>query len=197
MPVETEIKVRLSDLPGFRGRLMDLGAVPLSPGHFEDNHVLDFRDSRLRSRKCLLRVRLVGESAWITFKGPPLPDELFKRRDEWETPVADGPVLLRILTESGMTVWFRYQKRREEYSLDATDGVRSLHIALDITPIGEYAEIEGFEEDILWAASRLGLSKADFIRDSYYYLYIKHCQERGISPGDMVFAGHDLPEQAE
>ena len=80
MPVETEIKVTLSDLPGFRGRLLDLGGVPLSPGHFEDNHVLDFPDSRLRSRKCLLRVRLVGESAWVTFKGPPLPGELFKKR---------------------------------------------------------------------------------------------------------------------
>lgn len=193
MPVETEIKIRLSDLSGFRSRLLALGAVPLSASHFEDNHVLDFPDSRLRSRKCLLRVRVVGESAWITFKGPPLPSELFKQRDEWETSVADGSVLLRILAESGMKVWFRYQKRREEYSLGAPDGARSLHVALDVTPIGEYAEIEGFEDDILWAASRLELSKADFIRDSYYYLFIKHCRDRGINPGNMVFPGNDLP----
>ena len=187
MPVETEIKIRLSDLPGFRDRLTALGAALLSPCHFEDNHVLDFPDLSLRSRKCLMRVRIAGGSAWITFKGPPLPGDLFKKRDEWETPVEDGSTLLRILAESGMTVWFRYQKRREEYSLDAAGGARVLHVALDETPIGEYAEIEGQEDDILWAASRLGVSPASFIRDSYYYLYIQHCRERGISPGDMIF----------
>ena len=53
------------------------------------------------------------------------------------------------------------------------------------------------EACVTGAASRLGLGKADFIRDSYYYLYIKHCQERGISPGNMVFPGNDLPGQAE
>src|SRR5512136_2862590 len=102
MPVETEVKIRLSDLPGFRGRLRKLGAAILSPCHFEDNHVLDFPDGRLRSRKCLMRVRIVGSSAWITFKGPPLPAEFVKKRDEWETPVEDGPTLLRILEEAGM-----------------------------------------------------------------------------------------------
>jgi len=190
MPVETEVKIRLSDLPGFRDRLTGLGAVLLSPCHFEDNHVLDFPDGRLRSRKCLMRVRIAGGSAWITFKGPPLPADLFKKRDELETSVEDGSVLLRILQESGMTVWFRYQKRREEYTLDATEGRRVLHVALDQTPIGEYAEIEGLEEDILRAASRLGIDSSEFIRDSYYYLYILDCRERGVAPGDMIFPDH-------
>jgi adenylate cyclase class 2 len=192
MPVETEVKIRLSDLSGFRDRLRGLGAVLLSSCHFEDNHVLDHPDSRLRSRKCLMRVRLTGDSAWITFKGPPLPGDLFKRREEWETSVEDGSVLLRILEESGMAVWFRYQKRREEYTLAAADGARLLHIALDETPIGEFAEIEGLERDILWAAARLGAEQSEFIRDSYYYLYIRHCHELGITPGNMVFPVHEL-----
>jgi adenylate cyclase class 2 len=192
MPVETEIKIRMLNLPGFRDRLRGLGAVLFSPSHFEDNHVLDFPDSRLRSRKCLMRVRITDGSAWITFKGPPLPGEIFKRREEWETSVEDGSVLLRILAESGMTVWFRYQKRREEYTLAVADGARVVHVALDQTPIGGYAEIEGFEDDIVWAASGLGLAQSEFIRDSYYYLYIRHCNERGITPGDMIFPEHEL-----
>jgi len=192
MPVETEIKIRLSDLPAFRDRLRGRGAFLLSPRHFEDNHVLDFPDWRLRSRKCLMRVRMAGGSAWITFKGPPLPGDLFKKRDEWETSVEDGSILLRILTESGMAVWFRYQKRREEYTLHTADGARVLHVALDETPIGEYAEIEGLEDDILWTASRLGIEPSEFIRDSYYYLYVRHCRERGITPGDMTFPEDQL-----
>ncbi len=194
MPVETEVKIRLSGLPGFRDRLKRSGAALLSPCHFEDNHVLDFPDARLRARKCLMRVRMAGGSAWITFKGPPIPADLFKKRDEWETSVADGSVLLRILEESGMTVWFRYQKRREEYTLDAPDGARVLHVALDETPIGEYAEIEGLEEDILWTASRLEVDTSEFIRDSYYYLYILDCRNRGITPGDMIFPEHKLQD---
>ena len=193
MPVETEVKIRLPGLTGLREQLRGLGAVLISPCHFEDNHVLDYPDCRLRLRKCLMRVRIVGDSAWVTFKGPPLPADLFKKRDEWETSVKDGSVLLRILEESGMTVWFRYQKRREEYSLDAADGARILHVALDETPIGHYAEIEGVEEDILRAASQLGIDRSEFIRDSYYYLYIQDCRERGVVPGDMIFPGHELP----
>lgn len=193
MPVETEVKIRLLDLTGFRERLRRLGAGLVSPCHFEDNHVLDYPDCRLRTRKCLMRVRIAGDSAWITFKGPPLPADLFKKRDEWETSIEDGSVLLRILEESGMTVWFRYQKRREEYTLDTPHGARVLHVALDETPIGEYAEIEGVEEDILRAASQLGIDRSEFIRDSYYYLYIQDCRERGIEPGNMVFPESKRP----
>ncbi len=193
MPVETEVKIRLLDLPGFRDRLRGLGATIKSLCHFEDNHVLDFPDCRLRSRKCLMRVRIAGNIAWITFKGPPLSSELVKKRDEWETPVEDAPTLLRILEEAGMRVWFRYQKRREEYTLAAGDGARVLHVALDQTPIGEYAEIEGLEEDILRVAAALGIDRSEFIRDSYYYLYVQDCRERGIAPGDMIFSEHKLP----
>lgn len=188
MPIETEVKIKLHDLSGFRDRLKMLGAVLLSPSHFEDNHVLDFPDGRLRSRKCLMRVRITDGSAWLTFKGPPLPGEVFKKREEWETSVGDGYALLQILAGSGMMTWFRYQKRREEHVLRSAGENKVLHIVLDETPIGDYAEIEGEENDILLAASRLGIVPEQFIRESYYYLYDQYCRERGISSGNMVFA---------
>ena len=53
-----------------------------------------------------------------------------------------------------------------------------------------YAEIEGFGDAILSIASRLGIDSSEFIRDSYYYLYILDCRERGVAPGDMIFPDH-------
>ena len=189
MPVETEIKVRLADPDAFRLRLTELAAMLLSPRHFEDNFVLDFADGRLRSRGCLMRVRLARGTAVVTFKGPPLPAGIFKRREEWETQAVDGAVLLRILAELGLSVWFRYQKHREEYTLRPGSPVDEvLHIALDETPIGDFVELEGPEPGILEAAGKLGLRESEFICDSYYGLYLRHCRDRGVAPGDMLFA---------
>jgi adenylate cyclase class 2 len=189
VPVETEVKIRLSDLNAFRLRLTALAAVLLSARHFEDNFVLDFADGRLRSRRCLMRVRLARGTALVTYKGPPLPIDLFKKREEWETQAADGAVLLHIFTELGLAVWFRYQKHREEYTLTlGSSADKVLHIALDETPIGDFAELEGPEPGILEAAAKLGLRESEFICDSYYGLYLRHCQDRGVAPGEMVFA---------
>ena len=45
----------------------------------------------------------------LTFKGPVQPSTM-KLREEIETVVGDGEVLLRIFGELGLQVWFRYQE---------------------------------------------------------------------------------------
>ena len=72
----------------------------------------------------------------LTYKGPVQPSR-WKLREERETIVADGETMLYVLERLGFSVWFRYQKFREEF------GARDATIALDETPIGTFVEIEG------------------------------------------------------
>ena len=102
-------------------------------------------------------------------------------REEHETVVADGAVLMTILGELGLRVWFRYEKYREEFA------VGEVVLAIDETPIGVFVEIEGSEEHIHAAAAALKKTAADYITGSYRALYLENCRERGAEPDDMLF----------
>jgi adenylate cyclase, class 2 len=184
--IETEIKVSVSDSEDFRRRLDLLKPVLLSPRHFEDNYVLDYPDQRLRTRQCLVRLRTTDDSSYLTFKGPPVPEGKFKVREECETKLGDPAMGLRILEELGLLIWFRYQKYRQEYLVRTGEG--EVHVVLDETPVGVYAEFEGTEEAIRRVAETMGFDESCFIRESYYSLYAEFCRARGQAPGHMVFS---------
>src|SRR5829696_8070415 len=80
-----------------------------------DAALLDNAADELRGRGCALRIRLENGKSRITFKGP-IQDSAMKTRDEFETLVGDGVMLLRLFEELGFRVWFRYEKYREEFS---------------------------------------------------------------------------------
>jgi adenylate cyclase, class 2 len=166
---------------GFCSRLDVLNSEIVSSRHFEDNYVLDFPGQDLRSGQCLLRVRLAAGECVLTYKGPPRREGIFKTREELETRIEDAAGLLQILERIGMRVWFRYQKYRREFALDG------VQVAVDETPIGNYVEIEGSEEGIRGLARKLGIGEPEFLRLSYYALYLEHCQNRGLAPQYMVF----------
>ena len=186
--LETEVKIRLNDVATLRRGLTGMHTRIVAERHFEDNYVLDFPDGRMRSGHSMLRLRHCVAGSLVTFKGRPRPDNLFKIREELETAVGDAAVALRIFESLGLQVWFRYQKYREEFEFQVSGG-GFLYIALDETPIGSYAEFEGAREDIRSAAETLGFSSSDFLRDSYYWLYVLSCRERGVAPGNMLFPG--------
>lgn len=187
MPTETEVKLPVQDVAGFRMRLRTLQAKVIRARHFEDNYVLDFPDGRLRSRGCLLRVRITKDEAFVTFKEAAQPDGSFKTREELETPVLDGGSVLEILGRLGLEVSFRYQKYRTEYSVGPRKGIGRVLVSLDETPIGVYTEFEGSKAAILGAAKKLGCEESEFLRDSYYTLYVRDCRNRGVDPGHMTF----------
>ena len=188
MAIETEIKIAVAGWDALKAALQPLGPKLLTERHFEDNYVLDDSRGTLRAGSCLLRVRKTGDLETITFKGPPKASLLFKSREELELSLGSADVMLDILSRLGFGVWFRYQKYREEYALTGPAAAgRELRLALDYTPIGDYLELEGSEESILEAAARLGFKKSQFLRDSYYALYARHCQDQGQPVGHMVF----------
>jgi adenylate cyclase, class 2 len=188
LSVETEIKVRVDDSGSFLARLNKLKPLSLTVRHFEDNFVLDYPDRSLTSRQCLLRVRIVKGSALLTFKGPPRPTGLFKTREELESAIGDGRTLLAILRQLGMKVWFRYQKYRQEFKISFGPGSRNeVHVALDETPIGIFAEFEGPEAGIRKVARAMGFRQFQYLRDSYASLYIQFCRERKQAARHMTF----------
>ncbi len=187
MAVETEIKVRLAAPELFRRQVASVSRM-LHPRHFEDNYLLDFADGRMKSRMSLLRIRLAQGKAWMTYKGPPQPEGIFKVREELETSIEDAAAALEVFARLDLHVWFRYQKYREEYAVPVQGRpVEEVRLAVDETPVGAYAELEGSVDAIRTAAAVLGLDESMFLRASYYSLYLQHCAERGEKPGDMVF----------
>jgi adenylate cyclase class 2 len=128
----------------------------------------------------VLRVRVESGRSLLTFKGPVQPSPM-KLLEEIETVVGDGETMLRCLEQLGYTVWFRYQKYREEYALS------DVIVAIDETPVGVFVELEGDEHGILEATRALGRSPADFLLDSYRSLFMEHRRAHGLPATDMLF----------
>ena len=184
MTLEREIKLRFDSAGEARDAILAAGATPLLGRRLQEDSLLDTEDEQLRRRRCVLRVRVEHGKSRLTFKGPVQPAPM-KVREELETVVGDGSVLLRVLEELGMHVWFRYEKYREEFAHE------DVIVAVDETPVGTFVEIEGGEGGITAMAEALGRGPADYILDSYRGLYLKYREARGLTGPNMVFGESD------
>jgi adenylate cyclase, class 2 len=180
--LEREIKLRFPSAEEARVAVLAAGCTPLLGRRLQEDALLDTDDEQLRRRRCVLRVRMENGKSRVTFKGPVQPS-VMKLREERETLVGDGEVLLTIFEELGLHVWFRYEKYREEFSHE------DVIVAIDETPVGVFVEIEGGEQGIEAMAAALGRSRADYINDSYRSLFLHHREAFGLTTVDMVFDG--------
>ena len=178
--VEREIKLQFDNPEAARAAILAAGAAPLRCRRLQEDALLDTDDEALRRRGCALRIRTEAGKSLLTLKGPVQPGAM-KVREEHETVVGDGAVLLRVFEELGLHVWFRYEKYREEYA------AAEVTIALDETPVGTFVEIEGGEHGIVAFATALGRSPGDFILDSYRGLFVKHRETLGLTGRYMTF----------
>jgi adenylate cyclase class 2 len=179
-PLEREVKLRFGTAEEAREAVLATGATPLLGRRLQEDSLLDTDDEELRRRRCVLRVRVECGKSRITFKGPVQPSPM-KLREEAETVVGSGEVLLKIFEELGLHVWFRYEKYREEFSRE------EVTIAIDETPVGVFVEIEGSEHGIEETTRALGKTPSDFILDSYRALFLQHRDSHGQSGHDMLF----------
>ena len=178
--VEREIKLAYASADEARDAILAAGATPLRGRRLQEDALLDTEDEQLRRRRCVLRVRTENGKSRLTWKGPVQPAAM-KIREEVETVVGDGEVLLRVLQELGLHVWFRYEKFREEFAHE------DVIVAVDETPVGVFVEIEGGEQGILRMADALGKSPADFVLESYRGLFLSHRERSGVTGADMLF----------
>jgi adenylate cyclase class 2 len=185
MPVETEIKFRVNDLPGLAQRLEAGGFRLQTPRSFESNVLYDTPDRQMRGRTEILRIRNYAGRWTITHKR--LPDsgpgeDTHKHRIETETEVADGNVLAEVFLCLGLVASFRYEKWRTEW----TDGEG--HCVVDETPIGNYAELEGSAAWIDRTASRIGVAASQYITLSYGRLFDLWRAQNHADAADLTFA---------
>lgn len=182
MTLEREIKLRFSSAEDARGAVLAAGATPLHGRRLQEDSLLDTADEQLRRQRCVLRVRVENGKSRLTFKGPVQPS-IMKVREEQETVVGDGEVLLRVFQEIGLHVWFRYEKYREEFAHE------DVIVAVDETPVGVFVEIEGSESGIADMTAALGRTPADYIVDSYRALFLHFRDELGLTGSAMLFDG--------
>ena len=178
--LEREVKLAFRDAEEARRAILAAGAEPLRGRRLQEDCLLDTADDQLYRRRCVLRVRMECGKTLLTFKGP-VQESSMKLREELETVVGDGLLLLRVLEELGFHVWFRYQKYREEFAHE------DVTVAIDETPVGTFVEIEGSERGIEEMAAALARKPADYLLDSYRGLFVKHCERHGLPVTDMLF----------
>jgi adenylate cyclase class 2 len=197
---ETEIKLRIADLPGILKKLKTIGAV--SHGRvLERNTLFDTPASDFRRAGRLLRVRIEtpaathGQTAGrrtavLTAKAPassPTHQQKsnhttsrYKERAESELALNNPDSFVRSIHVLGLHPSFRYEKFRTSFRL------RHLHLDLDETPVGVILELEGRPQAIDRAAKALGFSPADYLRATYWDLYAADCRRRGVTPKNML-----------
>jgi adenylate cyclase class 2 len=180
--LEREVKLRFGTAEVARAAVLATGATLIHARRLQEDCLLDTPGEDLRRRQSALRVRTEVGRSFVTLKGPPHP-ALVKVREELETIVGDGMLLVRIFEELGFRVWFRYQKYREEFAL------HDVIVAIDETPVGVFVEIEGGDRGIEEMAQALGRDRTDYLLDSYRSLFVHDCQQRGVAPTHMVFDG--------
>ena len=183
--IEREVKLTFPTTDAARAAVRAAGAAASRARRLQDDSLFDTAEQRLRQQGCIVRVRIEHwsggqDTTTLTFKGPVLPSRM-KTREEHETRVENRDALMRVLDAAGLRPWFRYQKYREEFA--APD----LVIAIDETPVGTFVELEGNEDAILKATDALGRSPADFIRDSYYRLFLSRREQFGLVGEHMIF----------
>ena len=178
--LEREVKLRFDSPDTARAAICATGATPLHGRRLQEDVLLDTEDGTLRQRRCALRIRTESGKSVLTFKGPVLQSTM-KVREEQETMLGDGEVVLRVLHELGLRVWFRYQKYREEFT------TADITIALDETPVGTFVELEGSERGILEMTKALGRTPEDFVLESYRGLFVRHREAFGLPDKHMLF----------
>jgi len=165
--LEREIKLRFETPEAARTAILRAGATPVRCRRLQEDCLLDTADETLRRHRCVLRVRVESGRSVLTYKGPVQPS-LVKAR-------------VAILQQLGFQTWFRYQKYREEFALD------DVIVTVDETPVGTFVEIEGGDRGIHETAEVLGRGPSDYLLDSYRRIYLRHCEECGVTPADMLF----------
>lgn len=165
--METEIKLRVPDLGALEVRLRALGFGLEVPSQAETSTLWD-QGTRLMDQGSALRVRRYAGKAWLTWKGPKVPDALLKIRPELETTIGDAGALESILVALGFAPVLRMTKTRALLVRE------DLVACLDETPFGRFLELEGEPAAIEGAMAALGLGPELAEPRSYPTLFREH-----------------------
>lgn len=180
--LEVEVKFYSQDLTAVRQQLLAVGAVLKKARVYERNVRFDTADQRLFHRFELLRLRQ-DTAAKVTFKAPTavqLSSEA-KVREEIELEISDFDKMALIFERLGFAPVQVYEKYRETFQLDHVE------IVLDELPYGNFIELEGSENEIKTAVSRLNLDWNNRILDNYLSLMAQLKMYHNLAFDDLTF----------
>ena len=179
---EVEIKFKIDGIESLEAKLGAAGFRLVTERTHEVNTLYDLPGNPLRRRGALLRIRKYGAKWTVTYKDKSkIKPGRHKSRREIETQVQDGRALAEILQASGFRPGFAYEKFRSEWA----DGTG--HVVIDETPIGNFGEIEGPSQWIDKVAQRLGISRKQYMTQSYVELFLQWKKRTGSKVMQMVF----------
>ena len=187
---EIELKFPIPDPAALQSRLPQLGFHLETPRTFEHNTLYDTPARNLRAKRALLRIRQYGSLCTVTHKRigdqeNTAENPRYKVRIETETAVAEGSALAEIFQQIGYAPAFTYEKYRTEWSHSSEP---SVHLVIDETPIGNYAELEGPPDWIDRTLATLGIDHATCLTDSYGKLFLDWKQRTGSPAENLTFA---------
>lgn len=181
MKKEIEVKFKI-DKSGFvRKKLKEEGAKFLGRA-LERTIRFDTEKKKLERKGQFLRTR-TGFKNVITFKRKiDRKDKKFKIREEIELEISEPKRMELILENLGFIKKQKMEKYREKWRL------RDVEIMIDKLPMmGKFVEIEGDEKSIKNVAKILDLNFKERITDTYWGLWKKFTQKKGIKKEDIIF----------
>ncbi|MGI9429548.1 MAG: class IV adenylate cyclase [Bythopirellula sp.] len=143
MPIEVEQKYRIADPSDVVARIIALGGAALDTVTQVDTYYAHpARDFAATDEA--LRIRVVGESNFVTYKGPKLDDST-KTRREIEVPLADGERAWagydQLLMELSFSRVAQVPKVRQRFHLQRDQ--QSIEVSVDaVVSVGDFLELE-------------------------------------------------------
>ncbi len=168
---ELEVKARVEDPDALVQALETAGARLEYHGEMIDRRY--DRDNRLSRRDEVLRLRVyrpAGESpstatpGVLGWKGKVQRRRGYRRREEWETRVADAEAVLAILERLGFEVVLRVDRRIAQYTLHGATIRVEWYPKMDVL-----VEVEGAPQAIERAVAATGLPRERFLPESLPY----------------------------
>lgn len=158
--IESEVKLKFDSYEAARQAVETAGGRLVRSSRLQHDRFFDTADGALRTAGSVVRLRREPDATTLTFKGPPLGGPV-KSREEIETTVADADVTEAILGRLGYVESFRFEKVREDFTVDGT------LVVIDRFQGDVYVEIEAAPDRIAAVAAALGRTSADYIVESY------------------------------
>ena len=173
MSIETEIKIKLENPDEIRKKLVSLGAKFID-NQREFDIFFDIGEAGFRQSDQVGRLRLQGDKATLTYKGPRKVDEVVCEREEIETYVEDFEKMRKIIRGWGHKEGENSEKIRETFECEG------IKILIDkVAFIGWWIELEGGKEKILKVANKLGLDMTKAEKRHYGEIYSDFCEKTG------------------
>lgn len=137
---EIELKILNIDTEDVEERLLKSGAKKIGTYSVKDEFY-DFPDKEIQTKGEVLRLRLIGDKAYLTYKGCRQRDVRFKVRQEEETEIKDPDAMKEIFNLCGLRLAKANIKKRISYMRD------NVSIEVDCYPgVPPYLEIESTDK---------------------------------------------------